>query len=670
MNAFTTKHYAVVRAVALAGLALAGIASILATTSSSNAPVQRSAACAGRDQQVSTGSVVQLDGSCSELSDHALDDDFLQVSWLIMAKPAGSVAALSDRNVINPSFTADVDGEYRIQLLTRATSEFTFDEGFVTVTASSANARPVAHAGYNRHVKLGDSFTLDGSRGYDADGDLLTFTWSLNDPVLSGATLTDPDNVRPVVAAPVPAAYLFALQVNDGSQDSDRDFVQVRVTMAGVNACPNTDAGPDQRVATGSLVSLDGSGSADPDADPITYTWRMLWRPEGSNAALDDPTDNPAPSFNADVDGAYVIKLTADDQGTFTGSRANCLDALTDLHDVVTVIAASGNAAPVAGAGSDQSVSTGSLVQLSGAASSDLDGDAMTYSWRFVSLPQSSLAVLDDATAIAPSFVADLAGDYLLRLTVSDGFEEASDTVVVAASGSIIVPTRPQSDAGPDQNVVQGATVTLDGSDSSDPSNDPLTYAWSFLDWPGAPGTSPPALSGSTTADPSFVAAQAGDYVLRLVVNDGAEDSLPDTVRISAQAAGTCATPLNLVTALPFLPGLGEVASVIRIDGDQLSVVPSDLPAATDVLQAGIVDPSNPNLAQFVFMGPAWEEIARSHPNPVSDSASPWFVVRRTLDDVYHRIDVDFTGEAALLEVQIDALSGCRCGASAQDCPP
>ena len=62
--------------------------------------------------------------------------------------------------------------------------------------------------------------------------------------------------------------------------------------------------------------------------------------------------------------------------------------------DTVNITIASSNATPVANAGPDQTVTAGSLVQLTGAASSDIDGNPLTYAWSFVSRPATSLAVL------------------------------------------------------------------------------------------------------------------------------------------------------------------------------------------------------------------------------------------------------------------------------------
>ncbi|MDD5711516.1 MAG: PKD domain-containing protein, partial [Smithellaceae bacterium] len=91
------------------------------------------------------------------------------------------------------------------------------------------------------------------------------------------------------------------------------------------------------------------------------------------------------------------------------------------------------NNAPVANAGPDQAVKTGTLVQLDGSASSDPDGDAITYKWTIVSQPGS--ATLTGDTTAAPSFTPDKDGTYTLQLVVSDGeTASAPDTVIITAT--------------------------------------------------------------------------------------------------------------------------------------------------------------------------------------------------------------------------------------------
>jgi hypothetical protein len=89
----------------------------------------------------------------------------------------------------------------------------------------------------------------------------------------------------------------------------------------------------------------------------------------------------------------------------------------------------------------------------------------------------------------------------------------------------------PLADAGVDQSVTIGSIVTLDGSGSSDPELDPLSYAWSFV---SKPAGSTATLSDPSAVNPTFTAVEDGDYVIQLVVYDGYKDSAPDTVKVTA----------------------------------------------------------------------------------------------------------------------------------------
>jgi len=185
------------------------------------------------------------------------------------------------------------------------------------------------------------------------------------------------------------------------------------------NRAPVANAGSDQSVKTGSPVQLDGTGSYDPDGDTITYSWVFVSTPSGSTAALSG-VDTATPTFVADVEGTYEVELTVSDAELSSTDRV--------------VVTAAANRAPVANAGSDQSVKTGSPVQLDGSSSSDPDGDPITYSWAFVSRPADSTATLSGADTATPTFVADVDGTYEVELTVSDGELSSSDSVVVTAA--------------------------------------------------------------------------------------------------------------------------------------------------------------------------------------------------------------------------------------------
>ena len=89
---------------------------------------------------------------------------------------------------------------------------------------------------------------------------------------------------------------------------------------------------------------------------------------------------------------------------------------------------------PVPNAGADQTVRVGDAVRLDGSASSDPDGDALTFGWSFQSVPAGSDALIAGMDTGTPSFTADMAGVYVVTLTVSDGSRQASDTVHVTSS--------------------------------------------------------------------------------------------------------------------------------------------------------------------------------------------------------------------------------------------
>lgn len=94
------------------------------------------------------------------------------------------------------------------------------------------------------------------------------------------------------------------------------------------------------------------------------------------------------------------------------------------------------NETPTANAGSDQSVSVGTIVELDASNSSDADGDALSYSWDFISVPANSAAALSAYTVVDPSFTPDYSGSYVLQVSVSDGATSSSDEITITATAT------------------------------------------------------------------------------------------------------------------------------------------------------------------------------------------------------------------------------------------
>ncbi len=113
------------------------------------------------------------------------------------------------------------------------------------------------------------------------------------------------------------------------------------------NQAPVADAGSDRTVTTGTLVMLDGSGSSDPDGDPLTYQWTLDSRPPGSGAALAS-NNTVTTSFRADVEGDYAISLVVSDGRLNSGPGSVTIDA-DDVQLPIGSTIVSANVMSVAG---------------------------------------------------------------------------------------------------------------------------------------------------------------------------------------------------------------------------------------------------------------------------------------------------------------------------------
>ncbi|MFA6054869.1 MAG: PKD domain-containing protein [Thermodesulfovibrionales bacterium] len=457
---------------------------------------------AGSDQTVHLGSTITMDGSKS----NDADGDPLTWRWSFQSMPQGSSASLSNSNSCYPSFVADKAGTYVVQLIV---NDGKIDSAPSTVRISTENSRPVANAGSGQTVYVGTTVTLDGSRSSDVDGDVLTFSWSFaSKPTESLAVISNATSVNPTFIIDVPGNYIIQLVANDGKVDS----LPATVTVTTANSSPVASAGSDQTAFVGTPVVLDGSKSSDVDGDSLTFRWSFVALPAGSAAELSGPSE-VMPAFFVDRPGTYVIQLIVND-GTVDSAP-------------VTVNVTTANSRPVANGGSDQTAFVGTPVVLDGSKSGDVDGDSLTFRWSFVSLPAGSAAELSGPSEVMPAFFVDSPGTYVIQLIVNDGtVDSAPVTVNVTTLNS-----KPIADAGPDQSVIAGTTVTLDGSGSSDADNDYPTYHWSFTSIPEA---SLALLSDPSSVNPFFIADWAGMYVAQLMVNDGKVDGNPDTVVITA----------------------------------------------------------------------------------------------------------------------------------------
>jgi len=302
------------------------------------------------------------------------------------------------------------------------------------------------------------------------------------------------------------------------------------------NEPPAANAGITQNVSLGvvggvtsKVVTLDGTGSTDPELNyPLTYAW-TLTKPTGSVAVLSSATALK-PTFTADIVGTYIAKLTVKDSGGLA----------SEVESEVIIVASITNSKPVANAGAKQFVAFGpsSTVTLDGTYSTDADNDQLTYKW-ILQKPSTSSAVLSSSTSARPTFTAAVAGDYVAQLIVNDGKEDSAPVFVTVVASAANV--QPVANAGDDKNVSVNTLVSLDGTNSTDGNfNDTLTYKWNWMYWAS---TTPPTLSLDTSPKPTFTPTVAGLYVLTLVVTDDKKQinsiSNPDPIAITVSATNS-----------------------------------------------------------------------------------------------------------------------------------
>jgi PKD repeat protein len=210
------------------------------------------------------------------------------------------------------------------------------------------NQDPVAEAGGPYQTTENVPLTLTGT-GNDVPADTLSYSWDFGDGNTS-------NEINPTHTYANDGEYTVTLTVTD-----EDGGVGIDTTTVDVGSPPVADAGGPYTGVEGGAITFNGSGSSDPDNDPLVYSWDF-----GDGNTSNEP--NPTHSY-AD-DGNYTVTLEVrDDRGGL------------DTDSVPVTVA---NASPTAVAVADPNpVPEGAEVTFDGNGSRDPGSDTLSYSWDF-----------------------------------------------------------------------------------------------------------------------------------------------------------------------------------------------------------------------------------------------------------------------------------------------
>jgi hypothetical protein len=275
------------------------------------------------------------------------------------------------------------------------------------------------------------------------------------------------------------------------------------------------------QLAIGNAIDFDASASIDPDGDALRFEWSVTVRPAGSTASVTSSAAARA-RFVPDILGDFTLLVRAIDSRGAAAERSVVVN-VTHQAPLPAVAASINPAGPPST--TNLSAPVGYEVILNASSTTDADGDALSFTWELSARPGGSSAALGSISGPATLFAPDVLGTYVVRMRVQDARGAYSDhlvnvevnnrrpTISFAANATPI----PIISVAPIR-VPIGATLLLQGGDSTDPDGDSLTFTWDLTSRP--PGSAASLTSAGALSRMYFTPDVAGAYTVRLRVTD------------------------------------------------------------------------------------------------------------------------------------------------------
>jgi chitinase len=182
---------------------------------------------AGSEQTVDEQGSVTFSGSASDSDGSIVSYQCLQTSGTAVTLEN---AKTIDAAFIAPSVTADETLIFSLSV-TDDDGDIASDVVNINVTNSvDTNTPPIANAGTDQSVLVGVRVSLSGEQSSDADGDSLSYLWSIVEIANGSAiSLSDESSISPSFEVDIVGTYTLQLVVDDGTDSSEIDSVQVSV---------------------------------------------------------------------------------------------------------------------------------------------------------------------------------------------------------------------------------------------------------------------------------------------------------------------------------------------------------------------------------------------------------------------------------------------------------
>ena len=378
------------------------------------------------------------------------------------------------------------------------------------------NQAPTADAGPDQTVSEGQAVLLNGSNSTDPDDGIASYHWSqIGEPAVN---LSDPDVKQPTFTAPDVnsggTALTFELTVIDHNGNQGKDVCAVNVTWQ--NEPPQANAGTDQTVDEGVVVTLDGSFSLDIDDGIASYLWTQIGVPA---VTLSNPTSS-RPTFtapNVGPDGAsFAFNLTVTDAGGLQNTDS-CIVNISWQNEPPTAVITPDY----------METTEGTLVTLDGSASTDSDDGIASYLWTQVDGDPVSLS---DPTSAVMTFTAPktevLGKNIKLKLTVKDhgGLQGTTDSSIYVMQNEL-----PNNPPAVDFSYIARRNKVVFTDLSTDSDGTIVSWFWDFGDG-----------NTSTEQNPSNWYSGNGTYTVTLTVSDddGSITSQSELITFATQTKG------------------------------------------------------------------------------------------------------------------------------------